>query len=457
MTGNQPPTLDPINNLTVNENAGLQTVNLYGITSGAANENQTLTVTAASGNINLIPNPAVQYTSPNTNGSLTFTPVTDATGSATITVTVNDGGAGNNIVTRTFTVAVNPAIEPRLGGWLLVAAQPTNETVKAGDTATFTVAASGTPPLNYQWSFEGGNLRGATNATLTLIHVHLGQTGSYAVLVTNNYGSVLSSNAVLTLGRAPIMVVQPASQSVLSGCDATFNPWVLGTRPLSYQWWKDGLAMSGQTNVSVTLTNVQTSDFGSYSVVVTNVFGSVTSSPAQLAPGHPPVAGPDTIYRFASGGVRVSANVLLANDTVAEWDSLTIIGVSPNSAAGGTVGLSNNWVFYAPPGGATNGDTFTYTVSDGHCGSDVGTVTVQIKADNPRPLNFAIANPGESSVRLTFDGIPGYNYRLEYTDSLSNPNWQTLGTQTADSLGVCQLADGSLTNAPVRFYRAVWP
>ena len=111
-TANQPPTLNPINNLTINENAGLQTVNLYGITSGAANENQTLTVTAASGNTNLVPNPTVNYTSANTNGSLTFTPVNNANGSATITVTVNDGGASNNIVTRTFTVKVNPVNQP---------------------------------------------------------------------------------------------------------------------------------------------------------------------------------------------------------------------------------------------------------------------------------------------------------------------------------------------------------
>jgi hypothetical protein len=241
------------------------------------------------------------------------------------------------------------------------------------------------------------------------------------------------------------------------GCDATFNVCAWGTKPLSYQWWKDGLALSGQTNMSLTLTNVQTSDFGSYSVVVTNDFGSVTSSPAQLALGHPPIANPDTIYRFASGGVRVNVGGLLANDTDPDGDSLTIIGVSPNSAAGGTVGLTNNWIYYAPPGGSANGDTFTYIVSDGHCGTDVGTVTVQIKADNPQPLTFAIANPGDGFIRLTFDGIPGYTYRIEYTDDLSNPDWQTLNTETADSFGVCQFVDGSLTNAPARFYRAVWP
>ena len=336
--------------------------------------------------------------------------------------------------------------------------QPTNQVVKMRGTASFRLTASGTPPLSYQWIFNGTNISGATNSVLTLTNVQLSQAGNYAVLVTSSSGSILSSNAVLTVAMAPIIIAQPASQSVMLGCDARFNVSALGPTPLSYQWWKDGLALTGQTNLSLTLTNVQTSDFGSYSVVVTNVFGSTTSSPpAQLALGQPPVANADTVYRFASGGVRVNVSELLANDTVAEGDSLTIIGVSSNSAAGGTVGLTNDWVYYAPPAGSTNGDSFTYTVSDGHCGSDVGTVTVQIKADNPQPLTFAIANPGDGSIRLTFDGIPGYTYRIEYTDDLSNPNWQTITTQPADGFGVCQFADGSPTNAPARYYRAVWP
>ncbi|MBI3853350.1 MAG: tandem-95 repeat protein [Verrucomicrobia bacterium] len=104
---NDTPTLNPLNNLTVNKNAGLQTINLAGISSGAANESQTLTVTAISSNPSLIPNPTVTYTTPNATGSLTFTPVANAVGSATLTVTVNDGGTSNNVAVRTFTVTVN--------------------------------------------------------------------------------------------------------------------------------------------------------------------------------------------------------------------------------------------------------------------------------------------------------------------------------------------------------------
>jgi hypothetical protein len=106
---NDPPTLDTIGNpAAINEDAGQQTVNLSGIGTGAANESQTLTVTATSNNAAIIPNPVVTYTSPDTTGSLSYTPVANANGSAVITVTVNDGQASFNTVTRTFTVTVNP-------------------------------------------------------------------------------------------------------------------------------------------------------------------------------------------------------------------------------------------------------------------------------------------------------------------------------------------------------------
>ena len=103
---NDVPTLNPIGNLAILEYAGLQTVALTGISSGAANENQTLSITAVSSNPSLIPTPAVTYASPNSTGTLRFTPVPNASGSATITVTINDGQGINNITTRSFNVAV---------------------------------------------------------------------------------------------------------------------------------------------------------------------------------------------------------------------------------------------------------------------------------------------------------------------------------------------------------------
>ena len=77
--------------------------------------------------------------------------------------------------------------------------QPTNQTVTVGGTVTFSVTASGSPPLSYQWNFNGTDITGATNTTLTLTNVQLNQAGNYTMLVTNNYGSILSSNAALVV------------------------------------------------------------------------------------------------------------------------------------------------------------------------------------------------------------------------------------------------------------------
>lgn len=104
---NDAPTLDPIADLQLAEDAPTQSVALAGIGTGAANETQTLSVTALSSNPGLIPNPTVSYTSPNAGGTITFKPLTNASGSAVITVTLNDGQAQNNLATRSFTVTVN--------------------------------------------------------------------------------------------------------------------------------------------------------------------------------------------------------------------------------------------------------------------------------------------------------------------------------------------------------------
>ena len=89
---NVAPTINTPSNLTINENAGQQTVDLAGIAAGGG-ATQTLMVTASSNNTALI-NPGVTYTSPNSTGSLTFTPATNIFGTATITVTVTESSAG---------------------------------------------------------------------------------------------------------------------------------------------------------------------------------------------------------------------------------------------------------------------------------------------------------------------------------------------------------------------------
>jgi hypothetical protein len=164
---NDPPTLNPIGNVTVNE--GLwQTINLDGITSGALNENQTLRLSAVSSNPTLVPHPSVNYTSPNSTGSLVITPNTGIGGSATITVTLNDGQVSGTSISRTFSVTVNrlPLISSITNRIVPVntSTGPIPFTISDPETAaanlTLTASSSDTavlPNANIVFSGSGGN------------------------------------------------------------------------------------------------------------------------------------------------------------------------------------------------------------------------------------------------------------------------------------------------------------
>jgi len=111
-TINQPPTLAATaDTIYVVKDSPTQTVNLSGISAGP--ETQTVSITSTTSNPGLILNPSVSYTSPQTAGSLSFTPATSQTGTAVITITVKDDGGtlngGNDTLVRTFTVIVNDA------------------------------------------------------------------------------------------------------------------------------------------------------------------------------------------------------------------------------------------------------------------------------------------------------------------------------------------------------------
>ncbi len=88
---------------------------------------------------------------------------------------------------------------------------PTNQAVVVGGTAVFEVQAAGTPPLSYQWWFNGTNLLlGATTATLTLMNVQLASAGNYSVVVANSAGTATSSNALLTVLSEPACITPPS-------------------------------------------------------------------------------------------------------------------------------------------------------------------------------------------------------------------------------------------------------
>ena len=132
-------------------------------------------------------------------------------------------------------------------------------------------------------------LASAGRPTLEFDHVTTNIAGSYLVVVSGASGSVTSSVATLTVVDPPSIVAQPVSQIVLVGGTVTFSVAGRGTVPLDYGWFFNGTnVVQDGTNATLTLNNLTTNDTGGYSVVVTNLYGSVTSSVATLTVTLPP-------------------------------------------------------------------------------------------------------------------------------------------------------------------------
>ena len=253
---------------------------------------------------------------------------------------VQSTDAGNYRVVVTNSVGTVTSAEAVLTIWVPpgIASQPQSRTNVLGTSAGFNVAATGTAPLSYQWQFNGAIIGGATGTSLTLGNVQVSDAGSYAVVVTNAAGSVTSAVALLTVLVPPTVITQPQNRTNVSGSLAGFSVEAMGTAPLSYQWQFNGANIGGATAATVTFGNVQASDAGNYSAVVTNTGGSITSAVAVLTVWVPPTIASQPHSR---------TNVV---GTIAVF----------NVSATGTAPLSYQWQFNGANIGGATAATLTF-------------------------------------------------------------------------------------------------
>jgi Immunoglobulin domain/FG-GAP repeat len=264
-----------------------------------------------------------------------------------------------------------------------ITTQPANQTVTVGQTATFTVVASGTSPLSYQWSKGSAAISGATSASYTTpATVASDNSSQFTVTVSNAAGSLTSSPTTLTVNVPPSITTQPASQTVTVGQTATFTVVATGTAPLTYQWQKNSVAISGATSASYTTPVTTAADNGAqFTVIASNAGGNQTSNAATLTVNVPP-----------------SITTQPANQTVVVGQTATFTVV-----ASGTPAPSYQWqkdganiagatsASYTTPATAIadSGSQYTVVVSNivGNQTSNAATLTV----NNPTPQVSAIS------------------------------------------------------------------
>jgi hypothetical protein len=175
------------------------------------------------------------------------------------------------------------AYEELLGTSPSILVQPDSLTKIVGQSAFFSVDATGTNPLAYQWKKDASSIADATFSSYSIASVLVSNDGSYVVNVSNAAGNIDSSAAVLTVLSPASISVQPSPLTRIVGQDATFSVTASGTSPLIYQWKKDSLVILDATFSSYIIGSVITSDAGSYKVTVDNTCSSpIDSDPAIL-------------------------------------------------------------------------------------------------------------------------------------------------------------------------------
>jgi uncharacterized delta-60 repeat protein len=222
-----------------------------------------------------------------------------------------------------------------IGGAPCVLTSPTSQTNNAGTSVMFSARGGGSEPISYRWLkdnvplADGGNIAGSATLSLSIGNLLRVDAGGYSVVLSNADGCITSAVAILTV-IDPVITGQPASQTRIPGQMATFEVTAAGTG-LNFQWRKDGTPLAGCTGPALTLANLEYSDTGSYSVVVSNQYGSLTSAAAVLTMNLPtldtwfdrnapePVLGDHGRITFGNGTFAVVGSSIWISSNGLAW------------------------------------------------------------------------------------------------------------------------------------------
>ena len=350
-----------------------------------------------------------------------------------------------------------------------ITAQPANQSVSVGQTATFSVVATGSAPLQYQWRKGGSAIAGATASSYTTPATVIGDNGSsFTVIVSNAAGGMTSNAATLTVTAAPTapqITTQPANQTVSVGQTATFSVVATGTAHCSINGGRMAAPSPGRPRSSYTTPATVSADNGSsFTVVVTNAAGSMTSSAATLTVTAA-AAGTDVVtYKYDV--MRTGQNLAESTLTPSNVTSSTF-GKLRNLMVDGLVDAQPLYLSKLTVAGATHNVVFVATEHDSVYAfdADTGTILWQVSllgggetTSDDRGCSQVTPEIGITStpvidrnagahgtmyvVAMTKDASSNYHQRLHALDVTTGQEMAASPTEITATFGATTFAPG---------------
>ncbi len=297
--------------------------------------------------------------------------------------------------------------------------QPTNQNVIPGTNVTLVANASGYGPVYYQWRFNGTNIAGATSNTYSFTGANLtNHHGNFSVMATDDYTSVVSSNAFIYVLVRPGFVAGLSNMSVLQGSTFTLNVVVTGAPPIWYRWLRSASAFATTAVPAITITNYQVTNFLSsqFKVIATN----------SAAPGG--VSSPNV------GSATITMIPDFDGDGIADaWEAAFFGSASTNSSANALLDPDGD--------GMTNLDEY-------RAGTNPTNAASLLK------IVFTVTNGNV----LSFIAQTNLSYSIQWRTNLTAPTWTNL-TGILASPQVRTIAVDSAIAPPgvERYFRVVTP
>jgi glucose/arabinose dehydrogenase len=203
---------------------------------------------------------------------------------------VNDLNAGiyQVVVSNVYGTAISAQVVLTVNDPPAITSTLASLTLPAGTNWILSATVTGNQTFFYQWQFQGGNIHGATNLSMVLANIQFTNAGLYALCASNQFGVVTDTlYSIVVVDSPPVIYQQPISGSFLPGGEVALPVLAYGSAPLFSQWWFNGSAISGATNLLLRLMNLQPTNAGAYFLTLSNAFGFTNTITVNLSVSNP--------------------------------------------------------------------------------------------------------------------------------------------------------------------------